>query len=323
MVGQTIRPHGLTADEVGLYIRIPEIEKQDKKKARVLLSSDPTRVIDFLGLGRHNREWEKPFASVRDLFEYAASCKWFMLWPRDQDSEEEGTTRGGTKDKVDEELLKDLKKLKANDRARMKQRPDFARWVNEFIPDCRAKGRFMVPNPEKRTPRDVRDDVRKEAFRTFAGSEAAYKSALADWNKEKTRIFVKNKLIKEDACVPADITASLPALPKRDGGGDTGAALRELEKNWRGVLRSSLVKVIVDDDDSFEGIKPPKLRDADGVLQVDDIKDWINRNWEDVGRVAWDLYLERARESIARKRKAAEDTQAGKASGAATGGGGR
>lgn len=321
MIGQTIRPFGLTGDETGLYIRIPEIERQDKKKARVLLSSDPTKVIDFLGLGRLNGEWEKPFESVSGLFEYAASCKWFMLWPRDQDVDEEGTTRDDSKDKADKELQKDLKQLKANDRARMRQRPAFARWVNEFIPACRAEGRFMVSNREKRTPKDVRDEVREQAFKTFPGSEGAYNSALADWNKEKTRIFVKNKLIKEDTCLPADITPSLPALPERVG--DTSAAIRDLEKNWRGVLRSALAKVIIDDDDSFEGVRPPMLRDADGVLQVDDVKDWIHRNWEDVGRVAWALNLERTRESMARKLKAAEDAQSDKAAADATAGGRR
>lgn len=318
MIGQTIRPFGLTADEIGLYIRIPEIERLDKKKARVFLSSDPSKVIDFLGLSRLDGEWEKPFESVRDLFEYAASSKWFILWPRDRGAEEKATTGGDTKDSAGKEIQEDTKKLKANDRARMKQRPAFARWVNEFIPACRAEGRFMVSNPEERTMEDVRDDVRELAFKTFHGSEAAYNTALADWNKERTRIFVKNKIIKEDMCLPSDIKPFLPSL--RDGDGDTSTSLPDLEKHWRGVLRSALAKIIVDDDETFEGIAPPRLRNADGVLEVDDIKDWINRNWVDVGRVAWRSNCARSREIIKRKRKAAEETQEDEATAAATGG---
>lgn len=300
MIGQTIRPLGLTADEFGLFIRIPEIENQDRKKARVFLTSDPTAVLDFLGLSQRNGEKEKPFKSVSDLFEYAASCKWFMLWPKDQEVEEE----------------------KASDRSRVKNRPVFKRWADEFIPACRAKGRFLVPNPQQRTRGDVRDEVRREVFRTFPGSEAAYDFVLAGWARERARVLVKNKIIKEDACLPADITPFLPTTSREhDGGDDAGEYMRDLEKNWRGVLRSALAKVIIDDDDSFGVVDPPRLRDAEGVLQVDDVKDWINRNWEKVGQVAWVLNCERARESAERKRKAAEDAQGAQpATSAATGG---
>ncbi|KAI3397478.1 hypothetical protein diail_10690 [Diaporthe ilicicola] len=317
MIGQTIRPFGLTADEIGLYIRIPEIERLDKKKARVLLSHDPIKVLDFLGLSRLNGEWEKPFESVDDLFEYAASCKWFMLWPKGQDAEGRTATGDESKGRTDKEIQDDLRKLKANDRARMKQRPAFARWVNEFLPACREQGRFMAFNPEERTKEDVRDDVRKLAFETFPGSEAAYSAALADWNKERTRIFVKSKVIKEDTCLPSDITPFLPPLRERDG--DSSTSLPDLERNWRGVLRSALVKVVIDDDETFEGIVPPKLRNADGVLEVDDVKDWINRNWVDVGRVAWRMNRERATESMARKRKAAQEAPETETTAAATG----
>lgn len=300
MIGQTIRPLGLTADEFGLFIRIPEIENQDRKKARVFLTSDPTAVLDFLGLSQRNGEREKPFKSVNDLFEYAASCKWFMLWPKDQE--------------VDEE--------KASDRSRVKNRPVFKRWADEFIPACRAQGRFLVPNPQQRTRGDVRDEVRREVFRTFPGSEAAYDFVLAGWDRERVRVLVKNKIIKEDVCLPDDITPFLPTTSREhDAGDDTGEYMRDFEKNWRGVLRSALAKIIIDDDDSFGGVDPPRLRDAEGVLQVDDVKDWINRNWEKVGKVAWVLNCERARESVERKQKAAEDAQrAQPAVGAATGG---
>lgn len=297
MIGQTIRPFGLTADEFGLHIRIPEIEKEDKKKARVLLTRDPTKANDFLGVSRPNGDWEKPFKSMNDLFEHAASCRWFMLWPRDQDVKKDGTTRDGTKDKADKETTdKETEK-------RMEQRPLFDRWIKEFIPACRTGRRFMVSNPEERTPETVRDEVRQQAFKAFTGSEATYNAKLADWNKEKTRIYVKNGLIKGGAYLTEDITPYLPVPRDRDGdeGGDKNARLLAIERQWRGALRSALEMVIINDDSSFEGIVPPKLRDKDGVLRVDEIKDWIEKNWADVGRVAWRRQCNRAREHMDRE----------------------
>lgn len=300
MLGQTIRPFGLTASEDGLYIRIPEIEKHDKKKARVFLSSDRIKVVDFLGLGRRKGELEKPFKSVNELLEYAATNRWFMLWPVDQDADED----------------------KAADKSRVEKRPVFARWVNEFIPACRAKGRFVVRNPGERTRRDVRDEVRREAFKTFPGSEGAYKSRLAEWNREQARVLVKNRIIKEDACLPADVRHALPA--PREKVDDLAAYTRDLEKNWRAVLRSALVKVIIEDDDgSFEGVDAPRLRDAEGGLLVDDVKDWINRNWEKVGQAAWRENCRRARESVERKQKAEQDAQGDKAAAGGAAGGKR
>ncbi|KAJ2983431.1 hypothetical protein NUW58_g6248 [Xylaria curta] len=61
ILGSTIRALGLTIDEKALYIRIPEIEETDKKKARVPLSTDPSEILSFLGLSVGSKEWEQPF----------------------------------------------------------------------------------------------------------------------------------------------------------------------------------------------------------------------------------------------------------------------
>lgn len=311
MLGQIIRPFGLTADETGLTIRIPEIEKENRKAARIFLTRSPTEVLDFLGLRHQNGEWKRPFGSVEDLFEYAASCRWFMLWPKssteaeEEEQEETKAPRSDTNDasnKGDRAHSEETRKLKHNDRARMKQRPVFARWVEEFKPRCREQGRFVVSDPDK-TPGQVHREVRRLAFRAFPGSRAAYAAALAAWRREKARVYVKNKLIKEDACLPPDISHALPA-PQEGAGG----APADLEGHWRGVLRSALAKVLLQDDGGFRGVVPPGLRDGDGVLAVEDVKDWIARNWEEVGRVAWEVQCEKARARIEEKRLAEGST---------------
>jgi hypothetical protein len=50
LLGSTIRPYGLTVDDAALWVRVPEIEASDRKRARVFLSDDPAETLAFLGL---------------------------------------------------------------------------------------------------------------------------------------------------------------------------------------------------------------------------------------------------------------------------------
>lgn len=304
MLGHIIRPFGLTADETSLSIRIPEIEKENRKLCRVFLTDSPTETLDFLGLSHQNGELERPFESVDALFEYAASCKWFMIWPgKKKEAEREApthditSTAGPTKAAQDDSAY--LRKLKQVDSVRMRQRPLFARWVEDFHPRCREQGRFPAADPDTRTPGDVRDEVRLLAFDTFPGSEAAYAATLAAWRRDKVHDFVRTTVIRGDMCLPADVARALPALQE-------GADAADLERNWRGVLRSALVKILVWDDAGFEGVEPPRLRDEEGCLVVEDVKDWIVRHWEKVGRVAWKVQCEKVRAKMEEMRRLAE-----------------
>lgn len=198
----------------------------------------------------------------------------------------------------------------------MRQRPIFARWFDEFVPACQATGRFIAT--DSRSEAAVRDEVRAAAFRAFPGAETAYDSQLAAWRAEQARIFVKNTLIKTDACLPGpkSIARVLPA-PKKGGGG-----AQDIEKGWRGALRSALVRIVVKEDFSgFEGVfAPPMLRDKWGVLLVDEVEKWITENWEAVGREAWRENGIRAAEAYRiregrKKERAAGDEASAKAVG--------
>ena len=50
LLGTTIRPFGLTANEKGLHIRIEEIELLDRKRSMICLTNDPREVCHLLGL---------------------------------------------------------------------------------------------------------------------------------------------------------------------------------------------------------------------------------------------------------------------------------
>ncbi|KAJ4414189.1 hypothetical protein N0V82_008091 [Gnomoniopsis sp. IMI 355080] len=273
ILGAMIRPYGLTANEEALYLRIPELEQVDKKKARVFLTSCPTKVLGFIMRDKHD-EWVRRFSSVDAMFDYTSRCKWYHAWLAHEIEKDNSGVKVS---------------LKSNDRQRMKQRLIFARWVEDYVPgQIRSSRPFLSTN--NRTPIALRDEVRAAAFAAFPGAEERYNQQLAAWNKERVRIFVKNNLIKDDMALPESIACALP-MPQE------GNSIAELERNWRGVLRSALTKLIVDECDGV-GIAPPHVRDKYGVIIVDEVKHWIENNWEAVGRAAWAQQCARAAESM-------------------------
>ncbi|KAI1214168.1 uncharacterized protein F4807DRAFT_406989 [Annulohypoxylon truncatum] len=247
IIGSTIRPYGLTVDDVGLHVRIPEIENLDRKKARVLLSTDPTDILSFLGLRSDGTQWEEPFASDEDLFEYATTCR--LFWVRPDPEDKQAPTESGEVDK---------NKLKANDRRRMNSRPVFRKWINEFLPACRVAGLFAVQNA-------TRDSVRAEAFEYFPGTQHTYETQLREWNLERQRQTLWRNVIK----------ASTPKLP--DGKEETPA-----DKCWHGQVANAFKKIIMQDNYSL-GIQPSEpLQDVTGFFNEEKVKQFVVDNWEQV-----------------------------------------
>ena len=109
LLGTTIRPVGLTANDVGLHVRIPEIEEVNRKRSMLFLTSEPDQVLDFLGLDRD--KYERPFQSVEALYQFVLGCRWFSGEPYVR------------------------AELKANDRKRMAQRELYRRFVDEWLPE--------------------------------------------------------------------------------------------------------------------------------------------------------------------------------------------
>lgn len=245
------------------------------KKARVFLTDKPAEVLDFLGLASDNGQWERPFASVDALFKYAATSRWFILDPKSIHDSVAAAAR---------------RNLKSNERRRMQQRAIFARWIEEFLPACHATGRFVADAGYDLN--SVRGQVRAAAFHAFPDAQQAYDAQLAAWDAERARIHVKNTLIRTDACLPPSIAHVLPTPQEGSGG-----TAEDIETTWRSVLRSALMRIIANDEEGFEGITPPRLRDERGVLRAEEVREWIAANWEVVGQVAWRLNCQRAAEA--------------------------
>ncbi|KAI1815189.1 hypothetical protein GGS20DRAFT_359350 [Poronia punctata] len=243
VLGPVIRPFGLTADGTGLHIRIPEIETQNKKEARVLLTDDPVHYLRFLGLRLDQTHWEQPFDSQDDLLECAATCRLFVI------------ESGGEEDE-------DKKNLKSNDRSRMRNRALSQRWFEEFIPACRAAGRFIGTPP-------TRDHIRQQAFEYFPSVQPIYTFRLKQWRIKRQRETLWKEVIK----------TTIPT---------------ELENSRRSCCASALKKIIMADDPSFDGIEAPaSLRDDDGLFDEEAVRIWVTENWQMVLTVAWRIQTER------------------------------
>jgi hypothetical protein len=301
LIGVMIRPLGLTVDEEALWMRIPEIEWVDKKKAKVKLSSEPVEVLDFLGLsGRGYTEtnmkepspevkrsvssavadddgsrllceaWSQPFATVEDLFWYLTTCHWFF------------ETRPAP---IKAESIEGATVLRANDRRRLNSRPLFAKWIKEFIPRLQEEGRF-----DDALPVDVvRDHVRDVAFSRFPTVRETYHERRRAFLVQRQRDFIKREVIK----------TSVPL---------------NLDSHRRGVVVSALKKIVLETDRTF-GIMPEEsLLNEDGLYDLDRTKAWVGSNWKDVLESAWKINNQRSTEAmrikeVKRKMAQAEDRE--------------
>jgi hypothetical protein len=168
IIGSTIRPFGLTPNNVGLYLRIASIEARDKKKSLVFLTNSPERTLEYLGLDV--QKWKQPFKSLQDMYDYAATCRFFS--PK---------------------VYKDKSDLKSNDRQRCRKRIAFRIWVEEYLPEHRDRRAGSASQL-------ARDDVIEEAKAVF-NVEKECDRKLSEW-KRKTEEEQLWRSIKES--IPRD-----------------------------------------------------------------------------------------------------------------------
>jgi len=120
ILGVLQRPLGLTANDVGLYVRVPEIERAGHRKAALLLlTSDVGRMLEFLGLDAE--ALARGFAADGDVFEW---CLRGRFWG-------EGVVAAMLEDRSG----KRNGAMHAGDRARMRKRDMFRTFVDDFLPE--------------------------------------------------------------------------------------------------------------------------------------------------------------------------------------------
>ncbi|KAI4137560.1 MAG: hypothetical protein L6R39_007213 [Caloplaca ligustica] len=131
-----IRPFGLTANNTGLHLRIPDVEGLDRRKALIFPTADPDTVLDFLQLDKDT--YSRSFDTVTAMFEFACTNRFF---------------RPGAYVKHD---------LKANDRKHMASRALYRRFVDDFVPTKAA-----TVQEEEHAEKLTKEKVLQEALGRF------------------------------------------------------------------------------------------------------------------------------------------------------------
>lgn len=246
ILGTLIRPYGLTVDDRGLSIRIPGLEDEDKKRSKIYCTNEPGAVLAFLGLDYGNH-WEHPFETAEAMFRYAISCKFFSL--------AQLTPRS-------EHLLgSDIEPsaLKASERRRLKQRPVYRKFMEEFLPECRKR-------PEHHLEPYTREVVKDMAFATFSAKvQDDFNATLREYSLEKHK---RN--------IMAVIQDQIPPSGDDDVMGTC----------YRTNLVKAMKRVILDGDERY-GVKPEfRVTDDWGYDNVGQVIDFIKENRDRIGEHA-------------------------------------
>lgn len=81
ILNQTMHEYHLLVDHVGLWLQHPDVLYERQPLTKVLLTSEPVRCLQFLGLPV-KRYFEGPFIDIDEMFEYMALCEEFQVLPK-------------------------------------------------------------------------------------------------------------------------------------------------------------------------------------------------------------------------------------------------
>ncbi|KAL8824179.1 MAG: hypothetical protein Q9191_005242 [Dirinaria sp. TL-2023a] len=173
LLGTTIRPWGLTANDRGMHLRIEEIEVMDRKKSLIWLTKHPMVVCDLLGvdpgsLGLDSdglfwfsgleRQRDGNLTSMEKLYEFVLTSRFFR-----RDAYIRST-------------------LKSNDRKRMAQRDGYGHFVNEWLPTHEG--------PDGGDQTLTREGVTAELLERFH-MRTEYDARIKQWRSEQAALKAK------------------------------------------------------------------------------------------------------------------------------------
>ncbi|KAB5536608.1 hypothetical protein GE09DRAFT_333719 [Coniochaeta sp. 2T2.1] len=323
IVGTSIRPLGLTIDEKALYIRIPEIENSDRKRAKVELTADPVEILQFLGLrgDRTDSEhppgegpvdggaipdddtgsftssgiWERPFDSAQEMFHYIASSRYFWVSAPKQADNPFDMGDQSSMGNNNQPSAVDLSSLRSNDRRRMNQRRVYQRWMKEYIPSLYPSVRDgTFPNTEfnNLSTEAKRDLVRTDAFVHWPSARAEYQQVLARWRTDETIRKQKSdiQMFIHDACLE-----------------------HTQDELWRRCAVGALKKIIIKGE-SILGVAAPGLMNANGTYDMWQVDLYLDEHGVAIGKKAWEAqaanYKAHLEDKARQQQKATEQKEA-------------
>lgn len=158
IIGICHRHLGLTCNDLGLHLRVAEIEPYDKKKSLLFLTRDPAEAMALFGFDAD--KYHAGFQGEDALFHWVTEGRFF--------------SRSSVETRVE----------KHNDRSRLAKRPMFRRFVLEFMPSHPEIGQ----NNEY-----SREQVLEEALGKFS-KHGQYKSMMAAHHEKETEEAVWNQV---------------------------------------------------------------------------------------------------------------------------------
>ncbi|PHH72289.1 hypothetical protein CDD80_4640 [Ophiocordyceps camponoti-rufipedis] len=257
ILGTILHGYGLTLTDEGLFIRVPDMERSHRKTARVLVTSDADVALDLVSLSAA-RFWEGPFATDDEMYEFAASCPMFSVWKADDDDENG----------------------RASDRRRVRCRPCFRRWKEDFISRCRREGRFL----EQRT---TRKRVTDEILTRFDDTRTEFQARRLAFLRDQQERHIRTDIIAPIASALADKQAVSDA---------------QMTVTYRSCLAKGLGRIVLAGDESYGVVRPEDgFVDDDGLYALERVAAFVRDEAEAVGRAAMDRHYQRLSEMRASK----------------------
>ncbi|KAK1724085.1 hypothetical protein CaCOL14_013229 [Colletotrichum acutatum] len=271
-----IQPRGLTVDDYSMSLRNNDIERYErysKKWPKVHVSRDPAEVLVFLGLDVER--FSEPFATRDEMYEYIASCRFFCIETNygrhnnpDPTNPEMIMEPKGSEDKDKDKMGTDAagepatKKLKSKNKQRLLKRPAFRQYFDEFLPRCRAEGRYAG------RPDLYYWDVHQQAFAIWGNFQPMMSRQcvhlILSLGEDRVRAKIK------EVC-----QRLVPGTDAKNN-------------QYRGLLNKAFKKIIIDGDLMYGVVleENEEFRDGMGQMIKDQPEKFILKHHEEVGKAA-------------------------------------
>ncbi|KAF1993472.1 hypothetical protein P154DRAFT_527734 [Amniculicola lignicola CBS 123094] len=226
IVGVCHRSLGLTCNDKGLHLRVAEIEPYNKKKSLLFLTRDPSEAMTFYGFNVV-KYWDG-FADMDEIYEWVVDGCFF--------------SRTIFEDRIE----------KNNDRARLRKRPMYSKFVDEWIPSHSSLG--------KDRKIWTRDEVLQEALTTFSKQE------------EYAQMMEEHNTREQEEALWRSIREKIPAENAA-----LGLALKGL-KRWVGFT-----------DGQPYIMEVPLLEDqplwSKAITSESELLEWVSEHWGEAKRL--------------------------------------